>query len=375
MRTPRIVALRAFLSSFILSTVFLFAESIPKPSPAHFSPPAEFVGKLGDYRSPLRFNDDRLVKTSADWAKRREEILRQWNGLMGDWPKLLEKPKLELVGKSQREGITQHKVRVEVSAGQMLSGILLVPEGKGPFPAVLVPFYDAETGAGLGKPLRDFGWQLSKRGFVTLSIGSPGGDARKPESGKPQWQPLSYLAYVAANCHTALAQLGYVDASRIGVAGHSYGGKWAMFAACFYDKFACGVWSDPGIMFDETRSNINYWEPWYLGRDEKMTRKPGVVTAANPRTGAYKMMVEQGRDLHEVQALMSPRPFLVSGGAEDSAKRWVALNHIVAVNTLLGHSNRVAMTNRPMHDPTEESNAVLVGFFEQFLKPSLRRDE
>ena len=41
---------------------------------------------------------------------------------------------------------------------------------------------------------------------------------------------------------------------------------------------------------------------------------------------------------------MAPRPFLVSGGSEDPPARWKALNHAVAVNKLLGHENRVAMT-------------------------------
>ena len=101
-------------------------------------------------------------------------------------------------------------------------------------------------------------------------------------------QPLAFLAYVAANCHTALAQLKEVDAARIGIVGHSYGGKWAMFAACLYPKFACGVWSDPGIVFDESRPNVNYWEPWYLGSEAERQRRPGVITGDNPRTGAYK---------------------------------------------------------------------------------------
>jgi len=35
------------------------------------------------------------------------------------------------------------------------------------------PIYDAESGAGLGVPFRDYGWQLAKRGFVALSIGKP----------------------------------------------------------------------------------------------------------------------------------------------------------------------------------------------------------
>jgi pimeloyl-ACP methyl ester carboxylesterase len=159
-----------------------------------------------------------------------------------------------------------------------------------------------------------------------------------------------------------------VDAKRIGVVGHSYGGKWALFAAALWERFACVAVSDPGIVFDETRPNVNYWEPWYLGFDLDHPRpKAGIPSDANPRTGAYKKMVETCRDLHELHALIAPRPYLVSGGAEDPPSRWLALNHAVAVNKLLGQSNRVGMTNRQGHSPTEESNAQLYAFFEHFL--------
>ena len=79
-------------------------------------------------------------------------------------------------------------------------------------------------------------------------------------------------------------------------------------------------------------------------------------------------MIETGHDLHELHALMAPRPFLVSGGSEDPPQRWTALNHSIAVNELLGYSNRVAMTNRKGHSPTEESNEQIYLFFEHFLK-------
>jgi hypothetical protein len=65
---------------------------------------------------------------------------------------------------------------------------------------------------------------------------------------------------------------------------------------------------------------------------------------------------------------MAPRPFLVSGGSEDTPKRWIPLNHSIAVNKLLGYSDRVAMTNRPAHSPTDESNGQVYTFFEYFLK-------
>jgi dienelactone hydrolase len=221
---------------------------------------------------------------------------------------------------------------------------------------------------GLKEKFRDYASQLTRRGFVTLSIGTPGGNAWKPETGAAICQPLSFHAYVAANCWHSLANLPEVDRERIGVVGHSYGGKWAMFAGALWDKFAAVAASDPGIVFDEKRSNVNYWEPWYLGLDAARTRRPGIPTAENPRTGAYAKMMDHGRDLHELHALIAPRPFLVSGGAEDQPSRWPALNHTVAVNRLLGFTNRVAMTNRKEHSPDEESNARLYAFFEYFLK-------
>ena len=83
--------------------------------------------------------------------------------------------------------------------------------------------------------------------------------------------------------------------------------------------------------------------------------------------------METGHDLHELHALMAPRPFLVSGGSEDRPSRWPALNHAIAVNTLLGHSNGVAMTSRKDHTPTPESNEQIYLFFEHFLKREVNR--
>jgi hypothetical protein len=232
---------------------------------------------------------------------------------------------------------------------------------------MLVVYYEPKTAIGKGHEDRDFALQLARHGYAALSIGLDPYTLDPAKSGLT-YQPLSYLAYVAANCRNAMGILPEIDAKRIGVMGHSYGGKWAMFASCLYDSFACGVWSDPGIVFDESRPNVNYWEPWYLGWEPGRTRGRGVLTPENPRTGAYKVLMEQGHDLHELHALMAPRPFLVSGGSEDPPERWRALNHGVAVNALLGAENRVAMTNRPAHSPNARSNAEILAFLDYVLK-------
>ena len=132
-------------------------------------------------------------------------------------------------------------------------------------------------------------------------------------------------------------------------------------------RFAAAAWSDPGIVFDEHRPSINYWEPWYLGYHKQPWRKRGMITPENPSYGLYNQLRAEGRDLHELHALMAPRPFLVSGGSEDPPHRWVPLNHSVAVNAMLGFENRVAMTNRDEHSPDEHSNEVIYSFFEHFL--------
>jgi hypothetical protein len=343
------------------------AESACESIRTFSEPPAAYQNEFAAYKTLLRDSEGHAVVNSAQWQKRRQEIFSYWNDLLGSWPPLIPKPKVEILKATTQEAFTEERVRVEIANELTTEGYLLMPSGKGPFPAVLVPYYEPETSLGRTKQaLRDFGLQLARRGFVTLSVGSPGGDARKPPQTRSQ--PLYFLAYVAANCANALASLPQVDKTRIGVVGHSYGGKWAMFAACFYEKFACGVWSDPGIVFDEARSNVNYWEPWYLGFDPAVTRKPGVVTPENPRTGPYKKLMEEGHDLTEVLALMAPRPFLVSGGSEDTAERWPALNRVREVYALLGRSNAVALTTRPKHDPTPESNEAIYNFFECFLK-------
>ena len=153
--------------------------------------------------------------------------------------------------------------------------------------------------------------------------------------------------------------------TKIGIVGHSYGSKWAMFASCLFEKFACAVWCDGGIVFDESRPNVNYWDPWYLGYypppwDNKINESRS--------KGLYPILVEEDHDLHELHALMAPRPFLVSGGSEDPPERWIPLNHTIAVNNLLGYKNRVGMTNRRDHTPDTEATKQICQFFEYFLK-------
>ena len=149
---------------------------------------------------------------------------------MGPWPEVMKNQEFEILSSTKREDFTQHKVRFYWTPNEQTEGYLLIPDKKGSKPAVVTVFYEPETAAGIdGKPFRDFAYQMVKRGFVTLSIGTTETTKNKtysiyyPDRENARMQPLSALAYAAANAWEALAKVNDVDSSRIGIVGHSYG--------------------------------------------------------------------------------------------------------------------------------------------------------
>src|SRR5262245_5190091 len=85
--------LRAFLLTALLAVVGAPVAADQPASPEALwkklepfaRPPEEFAGKLGPYRSPLKFADGPFAKSATDWARRREEILKTWHKRLGPW--------------------------------------------------------------------------------------------------------------------------------------------------------------------------------------------------------------------------------------------------------------------------------------------------
>ena len=187
------------------------ASAIWNKISAFFSPPAELKNKPGEYSSPLKFYDGRVVKTSEDWKKRRDEILVRWNGMMGTWPALIKDQKIEIIESTHKEGYTKNRIRFYWLPNEKTEGYLLIPDGEGKKSAVITVYYEPETAIGEGEANHDFALQLTKRGFVTLSIGTKQTTKARtyamyyPGIENAKIQPLSTLAYAAAN---AWCQIG-----------------------------------------------------------------------------------------------------------------------------------------------------------------------
>ena len=128
-------------------------------------------------------------------------------------------------------------------------------------------------------------WAL-KGALVTLSIGKPNVQIDLMTTNKPRTNP--YLGPIGKpcgcnRCRRSLflrpmrtrcwPQRADFRPDRIGIVGHSFGGKWAMFPSCLYDKFAAAVWSGPRHRFWRARpsqnpnGSVNYWDVWHLGFD------------------------------------------------------------------------------------------------------------
>ena len=189
---PLAAALAMCLISIPASGVVTRAEDrekapgdVPEPLASAFRPPAEFRDDFGSYKSPLIFDDGRPVRDAADWRERRKEILATWHGIMGAWPPLIERPKVEVLGTERRDGFEQRRVRVEVAHDRTWDGYLLVPDGEGPFPAVLVVFYEPETAdrpGQAGARLRLATGQAGVRRPVAGDLARPG----HPRQGVPR---------------------------------------------------------------------------------------------------------------------------------------------------------------------------------------------
>ncbi|MEQ1826079.1 MAG: PKD domain-containing protein, partial [Pirellula sp.] len=150
----------------------MIRENAWKALAPYFTPPDHLGNATKDYRSPLKFEDGRIVKTKEEWIARRQEIHRFWSESLGQWPPLITQPKVEILESTRRDNIQQIKIRFLWTPTEQTVGYLLIPEGSGRRPAVVTVYYEPETAIGLKGEDRDFALQLAKRGFVALSIGT-----------------------------------------------------------------------------------------------------------------------------------------------------------------------------------------------------------
>jgi len=261
-------------------------------------------------------NQPRAVKTAEDWAKRRAEIVRGAEAVMGRLPGPEKRCPLDVKVEDEQDcgKYVRRLVTYQSEPGSRVPAYLCVPHEvlKGPkkAPAVLCLHpTDNEVGhgtvVGLGKrPNRHYAAELAERGFVTLAPNYPLLAKYQPDlkklgwvSGtlKAVWDNIRGLDY--------LETLPFVDPRGFGTIGHSLGGHNSVFTAVFDDRLKVVV-SSCGL-----DSFLDYY-----GGDEKhwFPERGWCQTRYMIKLAEYRgRLAEIPFDFHELVAALAPRPVLI----------------------------------------------------------------
>jgi predicted esterase len=291
-------------------------------------------------------------RSDSEMTESRARLSALWLGALGE-PQIPTAPTAagiygETVLAEPREAAWNGRLlTIQFEPGVHTRALLMVPAtGKGPWPVVVVPFYDVDTSAGVDLGGRRF-LPASSRSIAHLAVLH--GMAALAVRWAGENNGPGYLEVVAelARRHPHVTGLGYwvwqsrrladwiamkpeLDASRVGIAGHSLGGKMALYAGAFEPRYRAVVSSEPGIAL----AFSNYGDPWYLG--ESLAQLP---------TGA---------DHHQLLQLTAPRPFLlIAGESADGEKSVDMLQR--AANASRADASFALVNHGTGHSPTAES--------------------
>ncbi|WP_406236299.1 alpha/beta hydrolase family protein [Nocardia sp. NBC_01009] len=121
---------------------------------------------------------------------------------------------------------------VTVGSGEFaVSGVLSIPHGDGPHPAVVLlagggPF-DADGTVGPNKIYKDLAWGLASRGIAVLRFDKATFAHAEKVAATTEFTPSDEYVPAAVAAIEMLSGLRAIDAGRVFMVGHSMGGKFA----------------------------------------------------------------------------------------------------------------------------------------------------
>jgi hypothetical protein len=290
------------------------------------------------------------VKTPADWAKRRAEIVRGMESVMGKLPG--DRKRCPVDVKTEEEvdcGIHVRRLITYASEpGSRVPAYLLIPKdvlaGKKKVPAVLClhgtdNVIGHGTVVGLGKrPNRGYALELAQRGYVTLAPNYPLLAKYQPDLKKLGWESGTLKA-VWDNMRglDLLASLPFVDGSRMGTIGHSLGGHNSVYTAVFDDRLKVIVSS----------CGLDSYLDYYNGEEKNWQPERGwCQTRYMLKLANYKgRLADIPFDFHEMIGALAPRHVLIVAPKKDSNFRADSVDRIAGaarpIFKLLGHEDRL----------------------------------
>ena len=276
------------------------------------------------------------VKNLGDWKKRRAEIVKGMQRVMGTLPGEEKRCALEMSVESERDFGTYVRVLISYASepGGRVPAYLLVPKsllnGDGTrAPAVLClhPTDDVVGhGVVVGEGKSDYpayGNELAEHGFVVLAPSYPRLARYQPDLDALGWKSGTLKA-VWDNMRglDLLASLPYVTPGRFGAIGHSLGGHNAIFTSVFEDRVKVVVTS---CGFDSFRDYYGGADVvWQAGKGWTQNRYMPRLAEYRGRLGAIPF------DFGELLGSLAPRPILVIAPLHDSNFQAQSVDRMIA---------------------------------------------
>lgn len=248
------------------------------------------------------------------WHDKRADIVSRLYSTIGAIPVPRNARDVEVLGEEALSTYTRRRIRYLVGDQDVIPAYLLIPNGiEQPTPAVVAMHQTVSCGKDEVVGLQGFldyayGHELAMRGYVVLApdyltAGErvyPGEDSFESAPFYVQYSDWSMVGKNAEDSMAAvdvLYSLDYVDKDRIGAIGHSHGGHNAIFATALDDRIRVCVSNCGMSVFSEEEERLE----WSL--------EEGYIYI--PALRSYFLEDrEPPFDIHEVAALIAPRPWL-----------------------------------------------------------------
>lgn len=229
-----------------LPAISLISDSLPTVlTPNH----ADLVESRLRQEAVLQFGLHQLPHNLADWESHRAWLKKQIlekAGVFIDHQLPLD---IEETGMIQMPGYQIRKIAFQTRPGVYATANLYIPEGKGPFPAVIT-MHGHWPGGRLYESFQAIGQSLALNGYVCLNIDAYGAGERTTVHGTDEYHGANLGAsllnigeslvgvQISDNMRGVdlLTSLPYVDRTKIGATGASGGGNQTMWLAALDER-------------------------------------------------------------------------------------------------------------------------------------------
>lgn len=175
----------------------------------------------------------RRIETKKAWEKRREEIMKGMQEVMGELPSTeWHRFRVQYTDSIKYETYTRYSIHFQVTPSEQVYAYLYKPSGSfGKYPAMLALHSTGEAGKRIidgetSSKDRGYAKELAERGYVVIAPDYPGfGEQKDYDFNTDRYVSGTMKGiFNHISCINLLQSLSYVDKERIGVIGHSLGG-------------------------------------------------------------------------------------------------------------------------------------------------------